>query len=146
MIVIGIIIGLVITEYIRFLFGFHSFIRKQKKKWIGVDLDGTLAVSISGPFDATQIGEPIQSTIDFILEKIKEGKEIKVVTARVSTDGSIRSIINAVHARYYIKKYIKEHIGVDLDVTSSKDFLMTTLYDDRVVQVQENQGIVKTPV
>jgi hypothetical protein len=33
-----------------------------------------------------------------------------------------------------------EHIGVELEVTATKDYAMTVLYDDRAIRVEADTG------
>jgi len=49
--------------------------------WIGVDLDGTLAVHM-GVWDGS-IGPPIYPMVDRVRRWIKEGREVRIITARV---------------------------------------------------------------
>jgi hypothetical protein len=134
------ILGLLSAELFRQYFGFHSFFKKQKDSWIGFDLDGTIATKYSGPFNPRIIGEPIPSMISLIQEYIREGKEVKIVTARVSTDGTLISLYNAIIGQYIIQAWCKKHIGQTLDVISAKDFKMRLLYDDLAIQVKTDSG------
>ncbi len=98
--------------------------------WIGVDLDGTLAHY--GDWKGyDHIGHPIPKMLDRVKAWLKEGKKVKIFTARAShgQDG-----IKPVKA--WLKK-----VGLpDLEVTNEKDFGMTELWDDRAVQVIHNTG------
>ena len=101
--------------------------------WIGVDLDGTLA-EYHGWVDGGKIGKPIPKMVARVKKWLKEGKAVKVFTARVhlDSDGS---------ERWRIKAWCKEHLGQDLEVTNKKDYGMIELWDDRAVEVQRNTGI-----
>lgn len=138
--IISFIVGILLTELFRCYFGFQSFLKRQKKSWIGFDLDGTLAVRCRGIFNPRDIGEPIPVMIELIKKYINEGKDVKILTARVSTNGTVISIYNAVVGQYYIRAWCKKHIGQKLDVVSVKDFRMQLLYDDCVVQVKTDTG------
>lgn len=102
--------------------------------WIGLDLDGTLAY-----YDEWRgiehIGEPIPAMLERVKRWIKEGKEVRIFTARVS-----RNYPEVGTVRYHIVNWCLEHIGVSLVITNQKDFNMIELWDDRVVQVQKNTG------
>ena len=71
---------------------------------------------------------------------LEAGTEVRIVTVRVAghdphtLDPRIREAKAAIYA------WTREHIGVALQATASKDFNMVTLYDDRAVQVETNTG------
>ena len=104
--------------------------------WIGVDLDGTLA-----KYDKWKgiehIGEPIAPMVDRVKAWLKEGRRVKIVTARVSMGpGEDRDM-----AMYYIHLWCHDCIGQPLPVTHEKDFAMLQLWDDRAIQVIPNTGM-----
>lgn len=108
----------------------------SKKPWIGVDLDGTLA-----HYDEWRgiehIGAPIPAMVDRVKGWLREGKEVRIFTARVAEETEI----NGIHyARQYIQNWCREHIGAALPITNKKDFGMVELWDDRAVQVETNTG------
>ncbi len=101
------------------------------KGWIGFDLDGTLA-RYKGWDGIENIGEPIEDIVELAKQYIKEGKEIRIVTARATVSAAIP----------YIQDWCEENgLGRPV-VTNVKDFDMVALYDDRSVQVVTNEGIV----
>lgn len=102
--------------------------------WIGVDLDGTLAV-YDGWKGPTHIGSPVTAMVERVKRWLSEGWEVRVFTARIS-GGSPEGDL-AYHA---IRAWTLEHIGVSLPVTNVKDFAMVELWDDRAVQVIPNTG------
>lgn len=99
--------------------------------WIGFDLDGTIA-RYDGWVDMGVIGEPIPSMIALIRSYLEQGVEVRIVTARAAD----RIGINAV------RNWTEAHIGQALTVTDRKDFEMVVLYDDRVIQVEKNTGVI----
>ena len=107
------------------------------KKWIGFDLDGTLA-EYDGWNGIEHIGKPIKRMCDLIKKLHSEGEEVKILTARVAPrdDGA-----DSKKAREYIEKWCEENLGFVPPITHEKDSLMDTLYDDRAVQVIPNTGI-----
>lgn len=117
----------------------------MKSGWIGVDLDGTLAMY--GEWNGG-IGEPIGPMVERVKQWLKEGRTVKIVTARVaatqsvSAEGNLDNTEFAEEQRVAIKKWSKTHIGQELEVTASKDFAMISLWDDRAVQVEMNTGKV----
>lgn len=94
--------------------------------WIGVDLDGTLALyeSYKGP---GIIGAPVPAMVERVKMWLSEGKKIKIFTARQGEETAIYA-------------WCQEHLGEVLEVTNTKDYAMITLYDDRCVQVELNTG------
>ena len=101
--------------------------------WIGCDLDGTLA-EYHGWTPGGSIGKPVPAMLKRVKQWLKEGKEVRIVTARVSHK----------HERgpeeEKIKRWCKEHVGQELRVTNEKDYGMIELWDDRAVEVQINTG------
>lgn len=111
--------------------------------WIGVDLDGTLAVydGWRGPY---HIGAPIPTMVERVKKWLEEGEDVRIFTARVTdsktnTDGSEHDLEKV---RRAIDRYCIEHIGQALPITNVKDWSMKELWDDRAVQVQTNTGVV----
>lgn len=110
------------------------------KGWIGVDLDGTLALYERWR-GAEHVGEPIQPMVARVKRWLADGVyDVKIFTARVSHNGSPRQIEEAEAARAAITQWCKTHIGEELAVTNVKDFAMVELWDDRAVQVEPNTG------
>lgn len=123
--------------------------------WYGFDLDGTLA-----KYDKWRgidhIGEPVRPMTDLITKMHREGKVVKILTARVAPhkleDGTIgESYITVPHGekgatRTYASQYIRDwchfNLGFVPEITHEKDHLMIELYDDRVKQVIPNTGIL----
>jgi hypothetical protein len=112
------------------------------KGWIGVDLDGTLAV-YDGWSGANQIGEPIQPMLDRVLQWLDDGEDVRIFTARVSGlfhPNDSKSYEESKTSWLAIDAWCKRYIGRSLPITSIKDFNMIALYDDRCVQVETNTG------
>jgi uncharacterized protein with NRDE domain len=134
------ILGIAISEVLRYLFGFHSFFKKQKKSWVGFDLDGTLATTTNRKFDPKDIGEPVPQMIELVKKYLDEGKDVKIFTARVSTNGTGLSVYNTIVGRRHIKSWARKHIGKNLEIVCMKDSRMSVCYDDLSVQVKQNTG------
>ena len=102
--------------------------------WIGIDLDGTLAYYDKwiGP---EHIGDPIPKMIYRTKKWISEGKNIKIMTARVNPNKD-----DAEFCKKIIEEWCMKHIGKILPITHEKDLYMIELWDDRVVQVIPNTG------
>lgn len=109
------------------------------KGWIGVDFDGTL-VAYDHWRGATHIGEPIVPMMDRVQRWLAEGREVRIFTARVSSDGSYRGEMNSTEAKLAIMAWTKEQFKQALQVTNIKDYDMIELWDDRAVQVESNTG------
>lgn len=103
------------------------------KAWIGVDLDGTLAT-----YDewrgAGHIGEPVPAMVERVFRWLRQGKVVKVLTARVSEPSQ------ADIARAAIDRWCTQVFGQTLPVVCCKDYGMVELWDDRAVQVEKNTG------
>lgn len=96
--------------------------------WIGVDLDCTIAVY--PPDNGQEIGTPIAPMVSMIRAWLAKGVEVRIFTARASLPDQVM----------LIKKWCREHIGQELEVTNKKDFQMVELWDDRAVRVIPNTG------
>jgi hypothetical protein len=97
--------------------------------WIGVDLDGTLALydTWKGP---EHIGEPIPEMLERVRGWLADGYEVKIFTARVSEPENIP----------YIERWLALVGLPPLEITNVKDFAMIELWDDRAVGVISNTG------
>lgn len=103
--------------------------------WIGVDLDGTLA-HYDGFKGTSHIGEPIPAMVERVRGWLREGREVRVFTARAIYGGPVICLIEG---------WCFKHIGRILTVTAEKDFGMYQLWDDRAVGVELNTGKVRDP-
>ena len=101
--------------------------------WIGVDLDGTLAMHGGGAVG--EIGAPIPAMVDRVKAWLAEGREVRIFTARVSGPSDL-----ADEQRGLVAVWCLEHLGAILAVTNEKDYGMVSLYDDRCVAVETNTG------
>jgi phosphoribosylamine--glycine ligase len=108
---------------------------EEDEGWIGVDLDATLA-EYGGWSD--EIGEPIRKMVERVKRWIYEGKEVRILTAR----GTVGSMNEKYTQLVKIYDWIREHIGSPIEVTCQKDPKMIRLYDDRVVKVEANEGVL----
>jgi hypothetical protein len=97
--------------------------------WIGVDLDGTLAVYTSKSSIDT-IGAPVPAMLKRVKMMIRKGIRVKIFTAR-AVDPEQLSII---------REWMKLHDLPELEITNAKDYYMIELYDDRCIQVERNTG------
>lgn len=113
----------------------------SSKGWIGVDLDGTLAMyhGWQGP---EHIGEPVPLMLERVKAWLAQGEDVRIFTARVSRDGTHARDAEARRARLAIGRWCLRHVGQELPVTNVKDYGMRELYDDRAVTVQQNTGLL----
>ena len=103
---------------------------KKEEPWIGVDLDGTLA--LYGEWHGIEhIGDPVPKVVWLVRKLMDKGYNVKVFTARVS---------NGPEAIPPIQTWVKKHIGVDLDVTNVKTPGCILMIDDRATHCTFNSG------
>ena len=107
--------------------------RAVTEGWIGVDLDGTLAM-YDGWHGIEHIGEPILPMVRRVKEWLEGGIEVRIMTARVSGK-------DVEFSRFYVMQWCHNVFGKPLRVTNEKDYQMMALWDDRCRQVEFNTGI-----
>lgn len=116
----------------------------SEAKWIGVDLDKTLAVYEQGDYKKYgphYIGPPIPKMVARVKQWLAEGKDVRIFTARVAnTEGTMRRQLELMGSATAIQVWCKTHIGVRLPITCQKDMDMEVLYDDRAVGLIPNTG------
>jgi hypothetical protein len=110
------------------------------KGWFGVDLDGTLAHSDGWPNGPTHVGEPVPEMLQKVKGWLAEGREVRILTARVSRHD--QEVAEVEKQEAMIQKWCLKHLGVELKITNQKDQSMARLYDDRAVAVERNSGRV----
>lgn len=120
-----------------------GYVKPRSQRWVGVDLDGTLAQYPSGGFkDRMKIGDPILPMVLRVKAWLDKGINVKIVTARIANrqaDSDYPELIAN------IQDWCLTHIGQYLDITCQKDYLMIELWDDSVVAVEKNTGRVLSP-
>lgn len=97
-------------------------------KWIGVDLDGTLAKH-SGKIDGN-IGTPLPTMLDRVKKWVDDGREVRIFTARA--DSTLE--------RIKIARWLEDNGLPALAITNKKDWEMQELWDDRAIRVEYNEG------
>lgn len=107
------------------------------RPWIGVDLDGTLAIYPHGKEDPWAVGDPILRMVRRVQQWLELEQKVKIVTARVSIDDP--EVL--AHNIEQINEFSRNHFGVELEITCKKDMFMIALWDDRAVTVLRNSGI-----
>ena len=103
---------------------------ENEPEWIGVDLDGTLAEWTEWK-GIDHVGKPLWPMVKRIKEWLRQGKFVKILTARANTPEAIPPI----------KKWLVEEAGLpELEITNVKGHKMKELWDDRAVQMHPNTG------
>lgn len=106
--------------------------------WIGVDLDGTLALHPPrGTFDPLVIGDPVPDMVARVAGWHAAGWEVRVFTARVC---SLVPVAERLKVHDAIRAWTLRHVGVELEATAEKDFAMIQLWDDRAIGVFVDTG------
>ncbi len=101
--------------------------------WVGVDLDGTLAVW-DNRSSLDRIGPPIPSMLSYVQSMKNNGVRVKIFTARAGDFDQIPKI----------EKWLAKNGLAGLEITNVKDYYMERLYDDRAIQVEQNTGRIIT--
>lgn len=102
--------------------------------WIGVDLDGTLAV-YGGWVNPENIGDPIPLMVNRVKAWVAGGVQVKIFTARVSDPST------SMRCEAAVRNWCLYELGFVLPVTNAKDYAMVALWDDRAVQIIPNTGV-----
>lgn len=111
------------------------------KGYIAVDLDGTLAHYDSW-IHWSHIGEPVPAMLQRVRTWIQQGKEVRIMTARVSPQALAMSNVSLAEVEAVIKAWCLKYLGFELAVTCQKDMAMISLWDDRAITVEMNTGRV----
>lgn len=114
--------------------------RERSKDWIGVDFDRTLA-TYDRFIGAGHCGEPIPEMVERIEGWLREGKNVRIFTARVyAPPDDAQAQQEAAEAMLAIQDWCSLYVGEILPVTCMKDYDMVEFWDDRAVQVIPNTG------
>ena len=129
--------------------------------WYGFDLDGTLA-KYDGWKGIDNIGDPVWPMVNLMKDMHKEGKVVKVMTARVAPKAGPAEVLDNPYLKNhwcipspdtmpwaleqawgpleFIQEWCYRHLGFVPEIVYQKDHFMLELYDDRVKQVVPNEG------
>ena len=108
--------------------------RGARPGWIGVDLDGTLAMD-EGRRGLRRVGRPVPAMLRMVKQWIADGVEVRIFTARV---GGGRPAAEREAAVAAIEGWCVRHVGRRLAVTAEKDAGMDELWDDRARRIERN--------
>jgi len=101
--------------------------------WVGVALDGTLA--IHGSDWQTSVGQPIQPMVDRVKTLLKKGFRVKIFTARAS-EPKQTPIVQA----WCVVQGLVYDDGTPLEVTNVKDYSCIQIWDDRAIAIEHGTG------
>jgi len=116
---------------------------KTEQKWVGFDLDGTLAMYDGWKGDQ-HIGEPIAEVVSIAKELHSKGQRIKIFTARVAQNSWGKASLEQIEGAIW--KWCDKHLGFRPEITCEKDRWMLDFYDDRCNQVLKNRGKLLTDI
>jgi hypothetical protein len=109
-------------------------VHDARSPWIGVDLDGTLAIDTGRQLwdseGRPRIGRPVDEMVARIKGWVADGCTVKIFTARASSPAQVAGI----------RVWLAACGLPDLEITNVKDLNMVELWDDRCVQVAPNTG------
>ena len=118
---------------------------KSEQKWVGFDLDGTLA-EYDGWKGIDHIGKPVKPMVELMKRMHDDGKVVKIVTARVAPrrleDGTVGEEFTWMtprpssdpYAKYTATQYIQDwceedaQLGFLPEIVHKKDHLMLEFY------------------
>ncbi len=115
----------------------------EDKRWTGFDFDGTLVFEEPEWRGFEHIGEPIKPIVDKLKGYLKQGRIVKIVTARVSQDNEYDNYIARRNIYHWLLMYVHDDSMANfphIEIVSGKDMYMDKLYDNRAVQVETNTG------
>lgn len=107
----------------------------KRKGWIGVDLDGTLAIRKPGD-DPMQIGEPIGPMVRRVMNWLQQGRKVKIFTARMHPGfppdpKAFKAVLD---------EWCLRHLGTKMEAAYCKDPCMDALWDNQCFHVESNTG------
>lgn len=97
------------------------------------DFDATLAHYESGWAAQGILGKPIPLTLERVKQKLQEGVEVRIFTARVYGSDCEKNTKS-------IQDWTQEYLGVRLPVTCMKDWDTLEIWDDRARSFEYNTG------
>jgi len=115
--------------------------------WIGVDLDGTLAVHKVGQ-GVDEIGAPVPDMLNRVRRWLDDGIEVKILTARVCNagpEGDKDYGDYVLRQTTMVQDWLADQGLPRLDVVAQKDQAMVELWDDLAVCVERNTGKQLSP-
>jgi hypothetical protein len=104
--------------------------------WIGVDLDGTLAIEDTW-CGIEHIGAPIPRMVERVKALLAEGHDVRIFTARASHKQTEAERATAIRC---VEDWCETHLGKRLPVTNEKDHFLKYFFDDRAIAVECNTG------
>lgn len=117
----------------------------KRSDMIGVDFDGTIAVSMR-PYDPRRAGPPLgennpKSAFNLVKTLLKQGKKVVILTARMNSKEHTPAQLQ--YTRNLLGSWTKKNFGIRLPCTAEKHHLMSRIIDDRAEGVDSSTGILK---
>jgi hypothetical protein len=110
--------------------------------WIGVDLDGCLALHGDAPTWDGSIGPPVPRMLARVKQWLADGEDVRIVTARLAPYWPDEmDPRHPQHQAQIIAAWCLEHVGQVLPATCQKDYGMRVLWDDRCIHIVHNTGL-----
>ncbi len=113
----------------------------NKRRWIGVDFDGTLATfGCNWSEDYRATGQPIPAMVERVKQWIADGEDVRIFTARMDCYHPLFKDLTVECVKRPIIAWCLAHIGCELPVTNVKDYFCKAIYDDRAIGVEKDTG------
>ena len=110
--------------------------------WIGVDLDGTLAMQAhQTPYE---IGAPVPEMVARVRGWLAHGYNVRILTSRLTPSAASPRDVDTVKAA--IEGWCLLHLGQAIPVTNIKDHVLLAILDDRAVHVTRDTGVPNAKV
>ena len=116
---------------------------KHDGKWVGADFDGTLAdFECDWPKDYRSVGKPIPRMVERVKRWILEGEDVRIFTARMDCFHPIAGQLTEEEVKTPLEAWCLQHLGKVLPITNEKDYWCRKIYDDRVIHVEQDTGVI----
>lgn len=113
----------------------------KRKRWIGVDFDGTLATfGCNWQNDYRATGDPVPAMVERVKQWIADGEEVRIFTARMDCYHPKFPNLTPKAVKRPIQVWCIKHLRACLKITNKKDYFMKAFYDDRAIQVEQDTG------
>jgi hypothetical protein len=112
------------------------------RAYIAVDFDGTLAKTVTHVWNGP-LGDPVPEMLKRVQEKLDQGVQVKIFTARVSLrneDGELQPMGGIAEVRGRLQDWTEKYLGKRLDIVCCKCHNVIEIWDDRARQVIRDTG------
>ena len=114
-----------------------TFGQATNKKWLAVDLDGTLAV-YDGWKGEDNIGDLVLPIAEGIKQRVNDGWKVAIFTARVSGQPAEAAYAEGIIWRWLDDNCMSQYIS---GITAVKGKHFIEFWDDRAFAVEKNKGV-----